>query len=70
MPLTQLKIKDNAVHAGHSQQLVLLKECGLSRLALSIHSLNNNLLIVIMETVDAMVAGWTLLLNILRLLNL
>lgn len=59
--LLMLRIKDNAVHAGHSLLLLLLKAVS-SLLAKTSFSLNNNLLIAQepMETKGAVEVGWTL----------
>jgi hypothetical protein len=62
----QLKIKVNAVHAGLSPQLVLLKVLGKSRLVNSFHSLNNNLLTVLRPAKVATVVGNLVLLSIMK----
>jgi hypothetical protein len=65
VPLPPLRTKANAVHAGHSQPLVSLKDSTLSTLALYSLSQNNKSLIAIPLATDAMVAGHTLLWNTL-----
>ena len=62
--LLQLKIKDNADHAGHSQQLVHSKVSEPSKKEHSLAYLNNNQLIVLEESMlmkDATEVKWMLL---------
>ena len=73
MPSLELRTKDSAVHAGHSLLLAQSKVPTQSKLAVSSHSLNNNLLIVPsledMETLDVQVVLWTAPSNTLLMLD-